>query len=349
VNGLRPSTSCYTQTMNTFDSLPEPERHALLQDMARAAASSWKVKPDTISPLSLETNAIFSVNGDDDQNYVLRITDPWSCHDRDELIAELLWLKALEQDTDLTLRYPVKTISDELFLEIDHPPVTGPRLATLFRKVEGNDLADDLTLKTARAWGRMSAQLHEHAKKFKLPEHLRLRSYLSTFPYAAEGFPIVEKVLVTTPCPELALNEERASRYKQLEEVVDKEIQKIEQESGASIIIHHDLHIWNVLSDGKNLAAIDFEDLLYGYPIQDIAVSLFYVAWREDGKELMAAFREGYEQISPWPESRPGQLELLILGRDLMLVNFLMNAPSEEERNLTPEYLDRLDERIKKL
>jgi Ser/Thr protein kinase RdoA (MazF antagonist) len=51
------------------------------------------------------------------------------------------------------------------------------------------------------------------------------------------------------------------------------------------------------------LAAIDFEDLLYGYPIQDIAVSLFYVGWREDGKELMAAFREVYEEISPWPES----------------------------------------------
>jgi Ser/Thr protein kinase RdoA (MazF antagonist) len=88
------------------------------------------------------------------------------------------------------------------------------------------------------------------------------------------------------------------------------------------------------------------KDLLYGYPMQDISVSLFYVAWREDGKELIAGFREGYEQISPWPENRSGQLELLMLGRNLMLVNFLMNAPSEEERNLTPEYLDRLDERI---
>jgi translation initiation factor RLI1 len=55
--------------------------------------------------------------------------------------------------------------------------------------------------------------------------------------------------LVTTPCPELALNEECASRYQKLEKAVDDEIQKIRQESGASIIIHHDLHIWDVLTD----------------------------------------------------------------------------------------------------
>jgi hypothetical protein len=64
---------------------------------------------------------------------------------------------------------------------------------------------------------------------------------------------------------------------------------------------------------------------------------------------VIAAFREGYEEVASWPESRPGQLELVMLGRNLMLLNFLLNTPTDEERSLASEYLDHMDKRIKRL
>ena len=83
-----------------------------------------------------------------------------------------------------------------------------------------------------------------------------------------------------------------------------------------------------------------------GYPIQDIAVALFYVAWDERGPELVEHFRRGYEELEPWPEQHPKQLQRLMLARNLALMNFLMNAPDAETRAQTPDYLNRMDARL---
>ena len=41
-------------------------------------------------------------------------------------------------------------------------------------------------------------------------------------------------------------------------------------------ILHNDLHQWNVRIYRGRLSPIDFEDLMWGWPVQDIATTLYY-------------------------------------------------------------------------
>ena len=74
--------------------------------------------------------------------------------------------------------------------------------------------------------------------------------------------------------------------------------------------------------------------------------SLSSTWWDERGPELVEHFRRGYEELEPWPEQHPKQLQRLMLARNLALMNFLMNAPDAETRAQTPDYLNRMDARL---
>ena len=316
------------------------------EDFALSALSAWNFSPSDLQLLSSETNLLFTFT-DAVTKYVVRLTNPWSCHGPDEVEAELRWLQALKQDTDLALREPIPTKRGDLFVEAKGVASKDDRLVTVFRFAEGQELGDDMSLQSAERWGKLTAALHQHAATLPIPERLKLRRARSTFTYCEPGFPIVEEELITKVNLELGVTPERATRYAELARQMDEEIQLLWDTQEPPRLIHNDLHPWNILIHNEELIPIDFEDLQVGYPIQDIAIALFYVAWDERGPELIQHFRRGYEELEPWPEQHPKQLQRLMLARNLALMNFLMNAPDAETRAQTPGYLDRMDARLK--
>ena len=94
-------------------------------------------------------------------------------------------------------------------------------------------------------------------------------------------------------------------------------------------LLHGDFHVWNVLVHRGQLAAIDFEDLMWGWPIQDIGTAFYYLFHRPDFAAVRDGFRRGYEQVSPWPEAEPGDLETFIAGRALVLANDVLQMAPE--------------------
>ena len=306
----------------------------------------WDIKLSNFKLLSEETNILYLINTVEEEKYVLRLTNPWSCHGPDEVEAELQWLLALRRDCDIPLREPIVTPSGKRFIQIDGPSKDESYLATVFRFVEGQELGDNMSLQSAERWGKLTATLHRHAATLPIPEGLKLRQARSTFTYCEPEFPIVEEELITKVNPELGVTAERAARYAELARRMDEEIQSLWDTQEPPRLIHNDLHPWNILIHNEELIPIDFEDLQVGYPIQDIAVALFYVAWDERGPELVQHFRRGYEELEPWPEQHPKQLQRLMLTRNLALMNFLMNAPDAETRAQTPDYLNRMDARL---
>ena len=61
-------------------------------------------------------------------------------------------------------------------------------------------------------------------------------------------------------------------------------------------MLHGDLHQWNVKIKHGVLSPFDFEDLLTGAPILDVATSLYYVFGDDDYLDLARAFKAGYER-----------------------------------------------------
>ena len=89
------------------------------------------------------------------------------------------------------------------------------------------------------------------------------------------------------------------------------------------ILIHGDLHFWNVHLHRGKLYAIDFEDIMLGYPLQDVAVTLSYGREREGYPAWKEAFYQGYSSIREWPVKDQAQMETLIAARSVMFINYV--------------------------
>jgi Ser/Thr protein kinase RdoA (MazF antagonist) len=95
-----------------------------------------------------------------------------------------------------------------------------------------------------------------------------------------------------------------------------------------AIVLHGDLHQWNVKIRHGVLSPFDFEDLLTGAPILDVATSIYYVRGDDDYLELARAFKASYERRGPWVEREPGEVERLMFARGLLLLNSVLSDES---------------------
>jgi Ser/Thr protein kinase RdoA (MazF antagonist) len=152
-------------------------------------------------------------------------------------------------------------------------------------------------------------------------------------------------LFATSPSP--LLPPERLAVFRRAADGVEEAIARLKA-TGPLRLLHGDFHVWNVLVHRGNLAAIDFEDLMWGWPIQDIGTALYYLFHRPDFAAVRDGFRRGYEQVSPWPEAAPGDLETFIAARALVLANDVLQMPPDTLADLdVPEFFARAERRLR--
>ena len=94
-------------------------------------------------------------------------------------------------------------------------------------------------------------------------------------------------------------------------------------------MIHADLHHENVKIDRGRLRPLDFYEVIWGYPLQDLSLTLYDLRFFADPRPhgypaLRDAFQRGYESRLGWPEQRPGQIDTLVAGRRLRAANWVL-------------------------
>jgi Ser/Thr protein kinase RdoA (MazF antagonist) len=160
------------------------------------------------------------------------------------------------------------------------------------------------------------AKLHNHAETLSLPTQLRPKRWDRVFYYPDE--PVVyntpEYSHVFTP-QQVALMERGIAG-------VEPILANLYRELGRPFLIHADLHFWNVHIYRGQLYVIDFEDLALGYPVQDIAICLYYLRNTSDYIELTAAFQAGYATERVWPSFSQRDLHTLWAARMLNFANY---------------------------
>jgi Ser/Thr protein kinase RdoA (MazF antagonist) len=71
----------------------------------------------------------------------------------------------------------------------------------------------------------------------------------------------------------------------------------------------------------NELMLIDFQDLIWGFEVQDVSIALLALEHHGDTGAWGDAFRAGYETIRPWPEAAPETLAALRAARHLNILN----------------------------
>lgn len=333
--------------MKRLNELTQVGRGRRLRPVARALLKEYGMASPRLTQLTEASNIIYKVSDPKLGEFVLRVTAPKSCHGPEETRSEVAWLHALVEETEIGCPAPVARLDGDFVSEFDVPGERLSLCSSLFRWVPGRMLDDVLTPANVMRQGTLMARLHSHAATFAPPEAFRIRTYDSVFPYAAEGFAGLEPLVLFNDGADAPLTPKQRTTYLAAHTLIAREFEKLLQSGESLRVIHNDLHVWNVKVDRDRLYALDFEDMMWGYPVQDIATTLYYYRWREDFETLLAAFRGGYEDVADWPESRAGQIETLIMGRALLLANFIAVSEDSEDISFAPEYLQRVEKRLR--
>ncbi|HYN47931.1 MAG TPA: phosphotransferase [Candidatus Nanopelagicales bacterium] len=323
--------------MTPFHELTVRGRARRLRGAVDAALAHYPLDVVRVRLIINETNGIFRVDTSDGARHVVRVgLGGEIAHSAREVFAETEWLAALAAETDLPVPIPVATRDGAPFVTVEVPGVPDPRNVVVFSWLEGRPLGERLTTPTMRAYGALSARLHAHGAAHRpsspdvLPRYDRLNPFDEPFVVFEAEHPLV------TPA--------RRAVFAAAAEVVADEIDALRRSGEPMRVLHGDLHPWNVMASRRGLAPFDFEDLMWGWPVQDVATSLYYLQG-PDLEGWVTSFRDGYETVAPWPECRSGQVATFMIGRALVLANDLLITP-EWQSGAAP-YLERYEARFR--
>jgi len=296
----------------TFSELTQFGQARRLRPLAEQALGAYDLPWTRLRLLSNEWNCTFRVDTPTGPR-ALRImrrdtpTARTKAHSEAELVA------ALAAATDVAPPRVIPNRTGELFTIASADGVPESRACVLFEWLRGSTLDSEVTPRRWAALGELTAKMHRFAQSFEPSRGFDAVVYRSVLAY---GAPLV--LFESDQVDLLALDGLLREAY----EVTNERIAALMREQ-QHIVIHGDLHTANIKVSRGVLTPLDFEDLLWAVPILDVANSLYYVRDRPDYLDLARAFRSGYERQLPWVETRPGEVDQLIIARGIDMLNFV--------------------------
>lgn len=290
-----------------------------LRTLALVALESYDLVPRRVTTLSTDLNGVFRVDTASGVRFVLRVTPPdWRTEA--ETRSEIAWLLALASDSNIEPVQPLLNRAGDDITTVSTDSVPEPRRCVLFTWVPGMPVAERLTEANVEAMGILAARLHTFATTFA--------------PDAAFDIPRLDQVFKGDPVllfepeyHELFTDDQRTGIQRAIQQCQAALDRRFADPNGLRVI-HGDFHHENVLVWRGRLRPIDFDEICWGYPVQDISLTFYDFRYYTNPAthaytDLCAWFQRGYTRLLPWPEEYPGQLETFLLARRLWVTNWI--------------------------
>ena len=289
---------------------------ARLLPLAHSVLEKYPFRVREVAHLATHSNVMYRVVTSDGFQCVLRVGSPQS-NSRSNIEYEVAWLSALNRDTELEIVAPIATSYGTLIVDAKEPESVKTRPCVLFSWVPGAPLADGAGSFGYRLLGRMSASLQQHGRGWQPPKPEGMRRWDRVFYYDEAHDPVI-------------IHDSRfdhlfdSHRRKTVDQAIELSESVIKEEgaTGFPHVVHGDLHEWNVHLSRSRLHAFDFEDVMIATPAQDVSVCLYSSRASPRKIEIRAAFRQGFEEVAPWPIQSDVQLDGLHAARQVLLMNY---------------------------
>ncbi|MBN2501913.1 MAG: phosphotransferase [Anaerolineales bacterium] len=302
-----------------------------LRKLAHNALQQFDMAYTDLRLVGWYTNLLFRVFTPTKDSYVLRICGPGWRTDED-LRAEAAWLQALNCDTDIGVPQPQAARNGDFIVEAAVEGVPGSRRCVLQSWLPGVPLEKRLTPENLYKMGVLFARLHAHTANFTPPPDFTTRKMDKVLARDEEDVLfLAENADAFTPHTRAILECTRAR--------VAAAYAELYAAPGGLQVIHHDLWHGNIKVYRGKLHPLDFEDTVWGYAVQDLAMALQDLmsdVEPDDFEPLQAALRAGYESLRTWPEAYPNQIDIFRAGRTLWVANYVARF----QRKHLKEHLD---------
>lgn len=306
--------------MKSYNTLTQRGKARRLRQLAQTALADYDLVVRNISLVSNEQNGIFRIDTHDKQKYILRVVLPDGGHDAAHITSEMIFLDKLSSFPDLNAPIPMKTKTGKWYTQANANGVPQSRYCVIYSWVNGVDLADRRRIDTWQQFGELSARLHDIANGLQMPRSFKILTYDSIFPFA-------EPCVMDKPDNRKHFTDEQWDTLQLAMSHIQSDIDTLYADKKGLRVTHGDLHQWNVRKYYNTLSPIDFEDLMWAYPVQDIATTLYYNRFADNWAELFAAFEAGYSRVLPFPDW--DAIETNMLARRIGLLNYIFAAEEE--------------------
>lgn len=298
--------------MRPYDSLTGRGKQSRLRRLARAAAVRYGLESPRISLAGESFNTLFRLRTDGGGDYALRVGAARNIHPSGSAECEAAWMDALARDTDVPIGLVIRNREQGVVTEVEVPGVPGHRGCVLFRWVPGPMLADRLDVAGAQRSGRLLAQLHAHAQGQPPPP--------------PGAVPVADRVLYwNVPALLGSVAARQGTLFTDAAERAQGAIDALwATPPHRPHLLHGDLTPVNIVKTRQGLAPIDFQDLILGFDVQDVAISLLPYLGQQQVTPLTEVFRAGYESIRPWPEFDDESFGALLAARRLHMLNLTL-------------------------
>jgi len=307
--------------MRPFEQLTPGGQIRRLRRVALEAAAHYPWDVRLCSFVARSFNSLFRLDVADGSRFALRVGETERIHAEGSEQTEAGWLAALRADRTVAVPRVVPTRDGHVTTVAGALGVPGQRLCMAFDWIEGRPLRRRPRPDLVRAMGRISALLHEHAAGHAPPAPPRVLVadrvlYWRNEPRLDELIPVCGTILL---------------------EAVDRAQRAVDalwrNPPHPPHLVHGDLGPSNVMVGRHRLVVIDFQDLFWGFEVQDLAITIGFLLRYPDPSGMVDAFRAGYREVRPWPDLSPVTLDALIAARDLHQLNLGLNLrwPGLEE------------------
>jgi len=301
-----------------FD-LTDTGRLRRLRAIAIDVLATYDLDVVRLTALADNTNGIFRVDTAARGTFALRVgIGPPIGHTKREMESEAMWLEWVARDPELWVPGVVPNAAGHTVTVGSAAGVPGDRACALFTWLPGGLLDKQITPKTMGALGRSMARLHVQGQTFVPTNRFAAPSYDTVYPYD------IPFILFTDAGSDL-LPGGRRGLYEQAAEAVVASIASLSDIEPARVT-HGDVHPWNVKVYRGRVSVFDFEDIVWAWPVQDLATTLYYFWSRPDFDARWADLRAGYESVEAWPD-RGGEIATFIMGRSLVMANDVISQP----------------------
>jgi Ser/Thr protein kinase RdoA (MazF antagonist) len=302
--------------MKPYNELSPSGKLRRLQALAVHALANYELNKPEVSYHGFDTNLLYRVTTANGERFMLRLAAPgWRTFE--DLQAEAMWLTALAHDTTIAAPRVIPTQTSEYVLPISRPDIPRTWNATLMSWIPGRLLGHYLSEANLEKMGVLFAELHHHGATWKPPAGFSSRRF-------EHWLSRDEKNVITGGEISTAV-EALPSPWRKLLEKMDQHVEA----TYAAIdradlrVIHCDLWHDNIKLHQGVLHPFDFEDTVWGFRAHDIAMAmldLLEATDEEQYKELLVAFRRGYEAHLTWPDN---PIEPFQVGRLLWKINWV--------------------------
>lgn len=293
-----------------------------LRALAARALPAWGLGQASPRLLNHGYNTTFRVDAADGRRFALRVNVVPTKTDA-HLRAEVAWLAALATETDLRVPTPQRTLDGEWAARVLSPDHGRELPVVLFSWLEGRNLGRIPGHRQLRAVGAAMAVLHDHATTWRPPE--------------AGALPVFDDVLTDLPNrlgdhPALDADARGVltAAYARAQELQDEAFA-----TGEAIPLHADLHGGNLKWYDGRLSVFDFDDAGLGVPALDLAIAVYYL---RDDAAAEDALRTGYAAVRALPDVGAETFEGMVAGRNLLLLDDLLEQQNVDLRAIIPEY-----------